>query len=46
KCLWGTDYPSPGVESMKKNVEDFLTLPLSEQAKERILWSNGAALIK
>ena len=43
-CLWGTDYPSPGVASMKKNVEDFLALPLSEAAKQRILWDNAAAL--
>jgi hypothetical protein len=46
KCVWGTDFPSPGVLSMKKNVEDFSALPISEAAKERILWSNGAALIK
>ncbi len=46
KCLWGTDYPSPGVLSMKKNVQDFLALPISEAAKEKILWSNGAALIR
>ncbi len=46
KCLWGTDYPSPGVVSMKKNVDEFVKLPLSEAARERILWSNGAALIR
>jgi uncharacterized protein len=46
KCLWGTDYPSPGVLSMRRNVEDFLALPLSDAAKERILWSNAAALIR
>lgn len=46
KCLWGTDYPSPGISSMKKNVEDFLALPISDAAKERILWTNGAAVIK
>jgi len=46
KCLWGTDYPSPGVASMKKNVEDFLALPVSQAAKERILWSNGVGLIE
>jgi predicted TIM-barrel fold metal-dependent hydrolase len=46
KCLWGTDYPSPGVLSMRGNVEDFVALPLSDAAKERILWSNGAAVIK
>jgi predicted TIM-barrel fold metal-dependent hydrolase len=45
KCLWGTDWPSPGVRSMKANVEDFLALPLSDAVKERILWGNGVALI-
>jgi predicted TIM-barrel fold metal-dependent hydrolase len=46
KCLWGTDYPSPGIASMKKNIEDFVALPISDAAKERILWSNGVAVIK
>jgi predicted TIM-barrel fold metal-dependent hydrolase len=46
RCLWGTDYPSPGVASMKKNVEDFLALPLSEAAQKRILWDNAGALIR
>ncbi len=46
RCLWGTDYPSPGVTSMKKNVEDFLALPLSEPAQKRILWDNAEALIR
>jgi hypothetical protein len=46
RCLWGTDYPSPGVASMKKNVEDFLALPLSDAAKQRILWDNAEALIR
>ncbi len=41
RCLWGTDYPSPGVASMRKNVDDFLALPLSGAAKERILWGNA-----
>ena len=41
RCLWGTDYPSPGVPSMKRNLEDFLALPLSKAAQERILWSNA-----
>ncbi|HEX4441562.1 MAG TPA: amidohydrolase family protein [Thermoanaerobaculia bacterium] len=44
KCLWGTDYPSPGIPSMKKNVEDFLSLPLSEEAKGKILWGNAERL--
>jgi uncharacterized protein len=42
RCLWGTDYPSPGVSSLRRNLEDFLALPLSEAAKERILWGNAA----
>ncbi len=46
RCLWGTDFPSPGVPSMRKNVEDFLALPLSDDAKRRILFDNGAALIR
>jgi len=45
KCLWGTDYPSPGVASMRRNVEEFLALPLSDAAKQRILWSNAAEMI-
>jgi predicted TIM-barrel fold metal-dependent hydrolase len=45
RCLWGTDFPSPGVRSMGRNVEDFLQLPLSDEAKKRILWDNGAKLI-
>ena len=45
KCLWGTDWPSPGVRSMRGNVDDFLALPLSEGAQERILWANGTRVI-
>ena len=44
KCLWGTDWPSPGVASMRRNVEDFAALPLSPEARERILWENAQAL--
>ncbi len=46
RCLWGTDYPSPGVASMRRNVEDFLGLPISEAAKQQILWDNADALIR
>jgi uncharacterized protein len=46
RCLWGTDYPSPGVASMKKNVDDFLSLPLSDAAREKILWANAEAVIR
>jgi predicted TIM-barrel fold metal-dependent hydrolase len=45
RCLWGTDYPSPGIVSMRRNREDFLGLPISEEAKQRILWDNAARLL-
>jgi len=45
KCLWGTDYPSPGVASMRGNVEAFLALPLSDDARRRILHDNAVALL-
>jgi predicted TIM-barrel fold metal-dependent hydrolase len=46
RCLWGTDFPSPGIASMRRNVDDFCALPLSDAAKRRILFDNGAALIR
>ena len=45
KCLWGTDWRSPGILSMRKNADEFLALPISEDAKRKILWENGAKLI-
>lgn len=44
RCLWGTDFPSPGVRSMRANVEDFLGLGLSDRAKRRILFDNAEIL--
>ncbi len=44
KVLWGTDWPSMGVVSMRRNVEEFLALPLSDEVKRKILWENAAAL--
>jgi predicted TIM-barrel fold metal-dependent hydrolase len=44
KVLWGTDWPSPGVVSMRRNVEDFRALGLGEAIEQRILWDNAAAL--
>lgn len=45
KCLWGTDWPSPGVTSMKRNVADLRALPISDESKQKILWDNAARLI-
>ena len=44
RVLWGTDWPSKGVKSMRQNVEDFLSLPLSDAVKRKILFDNAAAL--
>jgi predicted TIM-barrel fold metal-dependent hydrolase len=45
KTVWGTDWPSPGVPSMRKNVEQFLALPLSDETKRRILYDNARAIL-
>ncbi len=42
KTLFGTDWPGPGVPEIRKNLEEFRALPLSKEAKERIL--SGTAL--
>lgn len=45
KCVWGSDWPSPGVRSLRRNVEEFLALPgLPDAAKGRILWETGARI--
>jgi predicted TIM-barrel fold metal-dependent hydrolase len=44
KAVWGTDWPSPGVKSMRQNVEQFLALPLGEESKRRILYDNAARI--
>jgi predicted TIM-barrel fold metal-dependent hydrolase len=44
RVLWGTDWPSRGVKSMRRNVEDFLSLPLSDAVRRKILFDNAAAL--
>ena len=45
KAVWGTDWPSPGVMSMRKNVDQFLALPLSDETKRRILYDNARRLL-
>ena len=41
KAVWGTDWPSPGIKSMRRNVDQFLELPLPETAKRMILYDNA-----
>lgn len=44
RVVWGTDWPSKGVVSMRQNVEDFLALSLPDEVKRKILFDNAAAL--
>ncbi len=44
KVLWGTDWPGPGVPEIRGNIERFRALPLSDAAKQKILYGNAARL--
>jgi uncharacterized protein len=41
KTLFGTDWPGPGVPDIKRNIDDFRALPLSENTKQQILSRNA-----
>jgi hypothetical protein len=41
KTVWGTDWPSPGVRSMRQNVEQFQQLPLADASRQKILYENA-----
>ncbi len=44
KTLFGTDWPSPGVPHLKRNLDDFRALPLPEEAKDNILSKNALGI--
>ena len=44
KTVWGTDWPSPGIKSMRANVEAFQALPLTDETKRKILHENAARI--
>lgn len=44
KVLWGTDWPSPGVVSIRRNVEEFRGLGLGEEVERKVLWENATRL--
>jgi len=41
KLLWGTDWPSPGIVSMSKNIEDFRNLGFDADLEEKVFWGNA-----
>src|SRR5260221_11126295 len=44
KTIWGTDWPSPGIQSMRTNVDAFLALPLGDETKRKGLHEKGAGI--
>jgi uncharacterized protein len=44
KVLWGTDWPGPGVPDVRGNIEKFVALPISDSARQKILYDNAARL--
>jgi hypothetical protein len=44
KVLWGTDWPGPGVPEIRGNLDRFRALPISDAAKQKILYDNAARL--
>lgn len=44
KVVWGTDWPSPGIVSPKKNVEEFRALGFPEDVQRKILYDNAMRL--
>ena len=41
KALWGTDWPSPGVASPRRNVEEFRALGLGGEVEQKVLFANA-----
>jgi len=44
KVLWGTDWPSMGVVSLRRNIDEFRALGLGEQLERKVFWDNAARL--
>ncbi len=40
RVLWGTDWPSPGVRDLKQNLDQFRSLPLSEEFQVKVTRTN------
>ncbi len=44
QTLFGTDWPGPGVLDVKRNLDDFRALPLSQAAQQQILSTTALAV--
>ena len=45
RVVWGTDWPSPGVHDLRRNLDQFLSLPLDDDLKAKITRSTPLSLI-
>ena len=45
QLLWGTDWPSPGVSTMRRNVDQFLALPIPVSLKRAAMQENPERLL-
>ena len=44
RVLWGSDWPTPGVDGLRSNLDAFLSLPLPEEWKRRVVGENSLLL--
>ena len=44
KTLFGTDFPSPGIPDLRRNLDQVKALPLPEATKQKILSKNALAI--
>jgi predicted TIM-barrel fold metal-dependent hydrolase len=44
KVLWGTDWPAPGVTSLRANIEAFRAQGYGEAVERKVLWENASRL--
>ncbi len=44
KTLFGTDWPSPGIVDVKRNIDEFKTLPISDEMRDQILGKTALSL--
>ena len=45
KVLWGTDWPSPGVKDLRVNLDQFLSLPLTDAQRRAVVERNPLKLL-
>ncbi len=44
RVVWGTDWPSPGVTDLRKNLDQFMALPFPDEMKHSITSTNPLSL--